>query len=259
MLDLQDLVSQYPPQLQGFQKNILREYLQCKVLEIIAQSPINSKLSFIGGTALRIIHNNNRFSEDLDFDNFNLTDEDFESLTDTIQKKLALEGYQTEVRLVHKGAYRCYLKFPNLLYQLNLSPDEEAKILIQVDTASHNFTYQPSTPILNKFNIFTPIRTTPIDILLSQKIHAAVSRKTPKGRDFYDIVFLLSKTKPNYDYLKVKMSIQNSTQLKTDFLTAIVSFNFTELAKDVEPFLFNPQDSKRVLLFKEYFESANLT
>lgn len=58
----------YPENLKPFRKNILREYLRFKILEIIFYSKQADKLSFIGGTALSIIYGNSRFSEDLDFD-----------------------------------------------------------------------------------------------------------------------------------------------------------------------------------------------
>ena len=47
---------------------------------------------------------------------------------------MVLEGFEVEVRKVAKGAYRCYLKFPTLLYEQGLSPFQAEKILIQVDT-----------------------------------------------------------------------------------------------------------------------------
>lgn len=68
MLSLKNIASYYPKQLQTFPRYMLREYLQCKILEIIFNSPLAPKLSFIGGTALRIVHENTRFPEDLDFE-----------------------------------------------------------------------------------------------------------------------------------------------------------------------------------------------
>ena len=71
MISLHNIEQFYPENLRGFKRNMLREYLQFKILEIIFNSRLAPKLSFIGGTALRIVHENTRFSEDLDFDNFN--------------------------------------------------------------------------------------------------------------------------------------------------------------------------------------------
>ena len=67
MLSLQNIKEYYPKQLWGSERFILREYLQYKILEIISDSQYARNLIFMGGTALRIIYNNSRFSEDLDY------------------------------------------------------------------------------------------------------------------------------------------------------------------------------------------------
>jgi predicted nucleotidyltransferase component of viral defense system len=131
--------------------------------------------------------------------------------------------------------------------------------LIQLDTAPHNFIYNPDKKILNKFEVFTEINVTPIDIILSQKIATIFGRKTAKGRDFYDVIFLLSKTKPSYDYLRIKLHIDNAKELRERLLQHCEGLNLGDLTKDVEAFLFSPQDSKRIILFEKYIkEEADL-
>ena len=252
MLNLQEIQKHYPENIRGFKRNILREYLQYKILRIIFDSNYANKLSFLGGTLLRIVHNNSRFSEDLDFDNFNLTENEFNEISRIVKKELELEGYIVETRNVFKGAFRCYIKIPNLLFDSNLSGYKEEKMLIQLDTASHNFSYNPEKVILNKFDIFTEINITPIDIILSQKIYTIFNRKTKKGRDFYDIIFLLSKTNPNYNYLKAKMGISDGKELKDKILALIENTDLKELTKDVRHFLFSPKDVKKIELFRKY-------
>lgn len=256
MLSLEQIEEYYPKNLRAFKKNILREYLQYKILEIIFNHKIANKLSFLGGTVLRIIYGNMRFSEDLDFDNFGISEKDFTELTEEIKNKLSQQGYKIEVRNVFKGAYRCYLKIPEVLFENKISNLRGEKIMIQIDTVPHNFNYKPDKKILNKFDVFTQIFTTPLDILLSQKIYAVFGRKRVKGRDFFDIVFLLQKTKPNYDYLNLKMKIKNRTELKNKLLAYTEKINFNELAKDVEPFLFNSDRSRKIKMFKEYLEGV---
>lgn len=72
MLDLEQIKDQYPAALQGYERAILREYLQYKILQAVFESKHASQISFMGGTALRILHGNNRFSEDIDLDNLGL-------------------------------------------------------------------------------------------------------------------------------------------------------------------------------------------
>jgi predicted nucleotidyltransferase component of viral defense system len=257
MLSLQEIEKYYPENIKDFKRNILREYLQYKILQIIFNSKYASKLSFLGGTALRIVHNNTRFSEDLDFDNFGLEEKEFSEISLLVKKQLELEGYDVEVRNVYKGAYRCYVRIPKLLFDSGLSGYEEEKILIQLDTAPHGFEYEPDKVILNKFDVFTEISVTPLDIILAQKIFAIFNRKALKGRDFFDTVFLFSRTQPNYDYLQLKLDVKNGQQLKMKLLT-LDKVNFKEMAKDVEPFLFNADDTKKITLFMPYIKNLEL-
>ncbi len=257
MLKLEEIEKQYPVNLRAYKRNILREYLQYKILEIIFNSRFADKLSFLGGTALRIVHNNTRFSEDLDFDNFSLTKDEFGLIAQEVKREMSKIGFAVEIRNVFKGAFHCYIKLPRVLFNNNLSAMPEEKILIQFDTVSHNFKYVPDKVILNKFDVFTQIFSTPLDVLLSQKIYAIFNRKRAKGRDYYDTVFLIGLTKPNYEYLKMKIGIDNSNDLKKELLIKADNQDLFKLAKDVREFLFKPSDAKRVEMFKEYIKGVN--
>jgi len=58
MLNLKEIENAYPENLRKFRRFILREYLQYKILEIVFVSEFSDKLCFMGGTCLRIVHNN---------------------------------------------------------------------------------------------------------------------------------------------------------------------------------------------------------
>lgn len=254
MLDIKQIESFYPEYLRSFKRNLLREYLQYKILEIMFDSRFGERLSFMGGTATRIVHSNTRFSEDLDFDNLGLEEKDFGQLVKLIQKTLQLEGYTVETRNVFKGAYKSYIRIPNVLFESGLSGHKEEKLSIQVDAEPQRFNYQPDKIILNKFEVFLRINVVPADILLAQKIYAILKRKRPMGRDFYDAVFLFGKTIPNLDYLKLKSEINDWVELRNRLLLRCRKFDFEQLAKEVEQFLFVPSDSKKVLFFCEYLQ-----
>lgn len=258
MLTLQQITQQYPEKLRPFKRGLLREYLQYKILEIIFTSEYAPRLSFLGGTALRIVYDNARFSEDLDFDNFGLNDLEFNDLSKKICAGLEAEGLKAEVDVVGQGAYRCRVRLPDILFINELSSHREEKILIQIDSVAHDFSYEFDKKILNKFDVFSEIFVTPTDILLSQKIYAAMNRKRAKGRDFYDIVFLLSFTKPNYNYLQLKLGISGSELLRKNLLKSIEKLDFKELGRDVQSFLFNAADSKKVELFLGFIAQASL-
>ena len=72
------------------------------------------------------------------------------------------------MKTVYKGAYHCYIRFPKLLYQEGLTGHLEEKIVLQLDTEPQHFNFKPEKYILNRFDVFTQIFITPLDILLSQ-------------------------------------------------------------------------------------------
>jgi len=256
MLDIKQIESFYPEYLRAFKKNLLREYLQYKILEIVFDSKFSEKLSFMGGTAIHIIHGNTRFSEDLDFDNFDLTKEEFKQLASLIEKRLKLEGYRAEIKNVFKRAYHCYIRIPDILFENGLSRHREEKLFIRLDTEPQGFTYCPEKVIINKFDVFLRINVVPMDILLAQKIYAIFKRRRAMGRDFYDAIFLFGKTRPNLSYLQSKLKIKDTADLKSRLLTKCSKLNFKSLARDVEQFLFNPSDSKKILFFYDYIKNC---
>src|SRR4030066_975055 len=256
MLDLQEIKKQYSEPMQGYERAIIREYLQYKILQAIFESTQASKLSFLGGTALRIVHGNSRFSEDIDLDNFGLSWLEFGELAQSVKLFLELEGFLVETNLVAKDAFHCDLRFPELLYEQGLSPHQQEKILIQLDTVAQGYPYSPEARILNKFDVFTEIRVTPLNVLLSQKIFTAVNRKRPKGRDFYDITFLLSKTKPDFGFINQKMGITSPEILREELLLKIEDFDFDALAGDVAPFLIAKEQGKRGFKFREFWKQG---
>jgi len=258
MLSIKEIESYYPENLRAFKRSLMREYLQYKILEIIFNSNIGKKLSFLGGTAIRILHGNNRFSEDLDFDNFKLTKDEFAYDAAEIGRKLKLEGYNVEIKNVFKDAYHCYVRIPGLLFDSGLSGHREEKILIQVDTEPQGFEYLPEQLILNKFDVFCRIRVTPPDILLAQKIVAIFKRKRKMGRDFYDTILLFGKVCPNFDFLRLKIGINDMAGLKKNLLLLCKDFDFNALAKDIEPFLFSAIDAKKVLAFEDYIKQLSV-
>jgi predicted nucleotidyltransferase component of viral defense system len=209
----------------------------------------------MGGTAIHMIYANKRFSEDLDFDNLGLTKRGFEELVKLIKRGLGLEGYTIETKNVFRGAYRSYLRVPNILFDNGLSRHREEKMLIQIDVEPQEIKYTPDKMIINKFDVFLQIRVVPPDILLAQKFYAIFKRNRAMGRDFYDAVFLFGMTKPNLEYLNLKLGIKDMADLKRKLLLKCKSLDFKQLAKDVEPFLFTPNESKKILLFPDYIKS----
>jgi predicted nucleotidyltransferase component of viral defense system len=255
MLDLKTIESYYSEHLRVYKRNILREYLQYKILEMLFNSKSSNNLTFLGGTSLRIVHNINRFSEDLDFDNLSVEKEKFIELSNEIKRNLELEGYTVEIKSVFKGAFRTYFRFLNLLFELGLSHHKEERLMIQVDSAPHHYDYKPQSFMLNKFDVFTAIQVTPVNILLSIKLSALLNRKRTKARDIYDVIFLFGKTEPDYAYLQTKLDIENKNMLKKRLTDQLPGFNLKRLSKEIEPFLIKKKETAKVELFDEFIKS----
>lgn len=252
MLKLQEIKTFFPETLHRFPRFMLREYLQYKILEIIFESSHANGLCFMGGTCLRIVHGNRRFSEDLDFDNTGLGEKSFLDIAELIPKQLEREGYSVELKPVMKGAWHCYIKFPGLLFEEGLSGYQEEKILIQLDTEPQDYDYKPEKHLLNRFDVFTTILTTPLPLLMAQKFFALVNRKRSKGRDFFDLVFLMSRQiKPDYEYLNAKLSVSKPAILKKRILEKCRQLDMNKMADDVRPFLFDPNDIRKIIHFED--------
>ncbi|MBI4846837.1 MAG: nucleotidyl transferase AbiEii/AbiGii toxin family protein [Candidatus Omnitrophica bacterium] len=255
MLELKQIESFFPEHIRPFKRNMLREYLQYKILEVVFISEFGKNLVFMGGTAVHIAHALPRFSEDLDFDNLGLDKKNFNNLAALIERKLRLQGYTVEIKTSFENAYRIYIKIADILYENKISLHREEKMLIQVDAEPQNFPYTADKIILNKFDVFTQINLVPLDILLSQKLYAIFMRKRAMGRDFFDAIFLFGRAKPNFTYLKAKINIDNMPDLKEKLIKHCCSLDLKILSEDVRQFLFIPDDAKKIELFREYISS----
>ncbi len=233
---------------------MLKEYFHYRMLDIIFSSEYASKLSFIGGTNLRILQHIQRFSEDLDFDCFNLSREEFTSLTDQVIYRLKQEGINVEADDKEKdrklAAFRRNIIFPGLMFDLGLTGHREKKLLIKIECEPHHYEYKPIKPIIQKFNVFTQIFAPSPAILLSMKTGAVLERG--KGRDYYDFIFLSGLTDPDFGYLEKKFGIMNHTQLYERILESCETTDFALKSRDFEKLVFDPAETKKVLLFKEY-------
>jgi len=254
MPDFEIIKNEYDTSLHKFPRGLMREYLQYQILAIIFSHKISTKLSFLGGTALRMVYNLDRFSEDLDFDNKELTLDEFQMLSEFVKKELEKLGFTVEIRIVAKKAFHCHIKFPDLLFQYGLSPLKSEKVTIQLDTFNQGVDYDSEIFILDKFDVFKQIRVTPKSVILAQKLWTITQRKRAKGRDFYDIMFLLQHTQPDPTFLEAKFGSSDTAKVAQAILKHTEKINLAKMAKDVEPFLTNPQDAERILLFNDFLK-----
>lgn len=84
-------------------RNMVREYLQARILESLQRAGAMVSLAFHGCTALRFLFALPRFSEDLDFAlERSQNSYDFRSYLRTMQAEFEKEGYQVEIKLNEK-------------------------------------------------------------------------------------------------------------------------------------------------------------
>ena len=254
MLTLEQIRGYFPEQVvKRNPRGILVEYLQYELLDSLFKLKEVVFLSFIGGTAIRMLQQSPRFSEDLDFDNFGLTFGQFEEALQKTCGDMEAKGFLVEYRTVERGAYHFYLRFPEILYKSGISPDAGEKILIRIDTEHKERFYEPQRYLLNKFTIYRQILTAPLSILLSQKMITVMQRKREKGRDLFDVSILLGAAQPDFDYIARYLGI-GKKEIIERFTKRVEELDLEYLARDVEPFLFSPEQKERVLTFREYWQ-----
>ena len=175
---------------------------------------------------MRLIKGIDRFSEDLDFDCKDFYAEDFAEMSQSVLTFLKRSGFQVENRKKQSEkltAFRSNFYFPELLFDLGLSAYKEERFLIKIESQNQKFEYKAKISHINACGFFISFPVPPDDILCAMKLSALLSRA--KGRDFYDAIFLLSQTKPNYEFLAKKQKIHNLTELKTKLAETVDKVN----------------------------------
>lgn len=104
-------------------KNMIREYLQARILESLQHSGAMIPLAFQGGTALRFLFGIPRFSEDLDFALEHYEESyDLRKYLKNVQSNFSAEGYTLEIKVNdQKTVHSAFVRFYGLLFELNLS------------------------------------------------------------------------------------------------------------------------------------------
>ncbi|HOD87531.1 MAG TPA: nucleotidyl transferase AbiEii/AbiGii toxin family protein [Bacteroidales bacterium] len=261
MLNFEQIKNYFPPQIRenpAHNKYILKEYIQLMILNFLSSSKYVKKIAFIGDTNLRLLKGIDRFSEDLDFDCKDFSIEEFVEMSQSVLTFLKRSGIKAETREKQSDkltAFRSRFYFPELLFELGLSAYKEERFLIKIESQNQKFEYTPQMATISGCGFFMSFPVPPDDILCAMKISALLSRA--KGRDFYDVMFLLSQTNPNYDYLAQKQGLHNLMELKIKLEETINKVDLHNKSKDFEHLLFNKENKNRILHFKEFVEKLN--
>ncbi len=228
---------------------VIREYLQSKFIANLYSQPKSNKLSFIGGTALRLLRDINRFSEDLDFDNLGLSDLEIENLIIEVTRKFKAENIGIEVKSTIREFKNYHeFKFPNLLIDLGITTNPREKLMIKFDYSDTWKAQKTEVVLLNKYGFIENVVTNPLNQVLVQKLSAYLNRKMTQPRDLYDIVWLYSKgARIDQDFA----SANGLNDLVKKALTKCKKEGVAESFKNkLQPFLFNEEDVSKLKLFE---------
>ena len=198
---IQERLKTYPLTSKNDELNALKEIYQEIALAGLARSNFFKQAAFQGGTALRIVHGLQRFSEDLDFV---LLKEDSAFKWELYLKAIALEfkSFGVEITLKDrkeaKGAIKtAFLKEDSFARILELKfdrlPSDEQIINVKLEVDTH-------PPEGSQFENAFLIYPYPFSLLLqdppslfASKCHALLCRPYEKGRDWFDFLWYLSK------------------------------------------------------------------
>jgi predicted nucleotidyltransferase component of viral defense system len=262
MIQLEQIKGFYPVQVREnsiFDKYMLKEYVQLMILDFLSATRYVQKLSFIGGTNLRLVGGIDRFSEDLDFDCKQFSKSEFDEMTNEVVRFLKRSGFRAETRNsagTKLKAYRCNIYFPELLFDLRLSGHKEERFLIKIESENQGVDYESTLVDIKGCGFFFPFPVPGNEILCSMKIAALLTRA--KGRDFYDLMFLLAKAEPDYYFLSKRCGISAPKELKEAVLKLLETIDLSKKQKDFEHLLFNKENSRRIARFGEFMRSLNL-
>lgn len=234
-----------------FKKLALTEILQHLILQSLYKQNAFKYLTFTGGTALRLLYNTGRFSEDLDFSLTQKEDIKLTELISRIQKDLLLSGikfnpYTKDNKIVFKSDFR----FPNILNEFNLSPlkDQNLTIKFEVDKnppkGGKKEIMLIAVPVSYSVSIFD------LPSLFATKLHAVFYRQYLKGRDYYDLIWYLGKqVKPN---LKLLNNARKQTHpddeeftennLKKRLIKHLDSIDLKKAKSDIERLIINREE-----------------
>jgi len=234
----------------------LKEIYQEIALSGLARSDFFKLAAFQGGTALRIVHQLRRFSEDLDFLLLKPSESfQWQPYLKAIELEFNSFGVNLEIkeRADAKGTLKtAFLKEDSFARILELKydrlPSDEQKITIklEIDTLPPGGSNFENAFLTYPYPFSILIQDFPS--LFASKCHALLCRKYEKGRDWFDFLWYLSRRTP-INYLFLKNALYQAGPYKErdipfgkkwlckEFEKKIATLNWEAAKRDIENFL----------------------
>lgn len=272
---IKEWIETYEPKNIQDTEQALREIMQEIALAGLYRANFFKHAAFYGGTALRIFHELNRFSEDLDFSLLK-KDTDFEfdvyfkSIVDEFQALGIKVSLNQKIKSSISTIDSAFLKsdtlwseliFEDTIPQIKLSTKPSIKIKLEIDT-NPPLQFGTENKLLTRpFSFYVNCFTIPD--LFAGKMHALLFRKWTirvKGRDWYDMEWYIKKgVKLNLTHFCQRaiesgdwsQESMTKNQLHDLLETKINSIDIDRVKQDVIRFIANPQDL--AIWSREYF------
>ena len=245
-------------------RNMVREYLQARILESLQRAGAMVPLAFHGGTALRFLYAIPRYSEDLDFA-LEKPDEsyDFREYLRAIQDEFVKEGYQIGIKLNDKKTVNAaFIRFNNLLYLFGLSAHSDEVLAVKLEVDTHPPSGAGLDIALIRRHVTSRLQHHDRSSLLAGKLHALFQRRYVKGRDLYDLMWYLSDPDwPNPNFILLQNAVLqtgwdgpvlNEENWREILCQRLGKIDWKKCASDVSPFL--ERSNEVALLTQANFE-----
>jgi hypothetical protein len=245
----------------------LREIIQETALLGLWRARFFEHAAFYGGTALRILHGIDRFSEDLDFSLLQPNPEfSLERFSAALEEEVRAFGFNLRVESVDKSVesavQSAFLKANTRNELLVIAADERItrtippgqvlKIKIEVDTDPPPGFVTTTRYLLQPIPFAVRCYTLPS--LFAGKLHALLFRrwnKRVKGRDWYDLVWYVTHH-PQLNLYHLEQRIRQTGQWNGDgrltkerfdelMNDAIDRLDLNQARQDVAPFVKDQQ------------------
>ena len=251
------MLSRYEIMTNSDKLNATHEVMQQIALSALYRAGFFSKAAFYGGTCLRIFHNLQRFSEDMDFSLLEKNESfSIENYFSAIQDEFQSLGRQVQITKKEKKQASqiesAFLKDNTDIVNVAFQTEPTVKIKIEVDKDPPlNFNTENKLLLL-PYSFMT--RCVNIPGLFAGKIHAFLYRNwrnRVKGRDWYDLEWHVRNGHTlDFNHLKAR-ALQNgytgteefSPELTIQLLKdRIQKTSITRVLDDVKPFLKETKD-----------------
>lgn len=243
----------------GFERAILREYLQSELIVALYAQPDSESLALIGGTGLRLLHDLDRFSEDLDFDWCGERLMGPSSLFARAVAGLQTRGYALRWAAKRAGEDRGgKLYFNALLFALGLTPNRDENIMIKLEYTMPRPAPERTVALMSRFGFVVQVTTEPLPVLCARKILALFGRARIQPRDLYDLTWFFSRRiAPDFATLaRAQIASPEALSARVAHLWRTVAPHLNAYERDLLPLLMIPAHAARIRLLPELLQKT---